>query len=82
MKEVLMDGAIGYEWWTDSGITAKSVAKQLEGLEDGEDIKITINSPGGSVYEGIVIFNLIRDYAKAHPVAVRINCMAMSMQAT
>jgi ATP-dependent protease ClpP protease subunit len=79
MKEVLMDGAIGYEWWTDSGITAKSVAKQLEGLEDGEDIKITINSPGGSVYEGIVIFNLIRDYAKAHPVAVRINCMAMSM---
>jgi ATP-dependent protease ClpP protease subunit len=79
MKEVLIDDAIGYDWWTDSGITAKGVAKQLEGIADGEDIKITVNSPGGSVYEGIVIFNLIRDFAKTHPVAVRINCMAMSM---
>jgi ATP-dependent protease ClpP protease subunit len=79
MKELLIDGDIGYSFWDDSGVTVKSVAKQLEGLEDGEDIKITVNSPGGSVYEGIVIFNLIRDYAKTHPVAVRINCMAMSM---
>ena len=81
MKDVFIDGDIGYDWWSDSGVTAKSVRKQLEGIEDGEEIKITINSPGGSVYEGIVIFNLIRDHAKTHPVSVRINCMAMSMAA-
>jgi ATP-dependent protease ClpP protease subunit len=81
MKEVLIDDYIGYDWLTDSGVTAKSVQKQLEGLEAGEEIKITVNSPGGSVYEGIVIFNLIRDYAKTNPVAVCINCMAMSMSA-
>jgi ATP-dependent protease ClpP protease subunit len=81
MKEVLIDDVIGYDWWTDSGITAKSVQKQLEGIEAGEDIKVTINSPGGSVYEGIVIFNLLRDYAKSHAVSVRINCIAMSMAA-
>jgi ATP-dependent protease ClpP protease subunit len=79
MKEILIDAQIGYNWWTDSGITAKGVQKQLEGIEDGEEIKITINSPGGSVYEGVVIFNLIRDYAKTHPTSVRVNCMAMSM---
>jgi ATP-dependent protease ClpP protease subunit len=79
MKEVLIDGEIGYDWWSDSGTTAKDVKRQLEGIEDGEDIKININSPGGSIYEGIVIFNLIRDYAKTHPVSVRINCIAMSM---
>jgi ATP-dependent protease ClpP protease subunit len=79
MKEVLIDGEIGYNWWDDSGITAKSVEGQLEGLAAGEDIKITINSPGGSVYEGIVIFNLIRDHAKTHPISVRINCMALSV---
>jgi ATP-dependent protease ClpP protease subunit len=78
MKEIFIE-RIGYDWWTDSGTTAKGVQKQLEGLEDGEDIKLIINSPGGSVYEGIVIFNLIRDYAKTHPVSVRINCIAMSM---
>jgi len=78
MKEVLIE-TIGYDWWTDSGTTAKGVQKQLEGLEDGEDINIIINSPGGSVYEGIVIFNLIRDYAKSHNVSTKINCIAMSM---
>jgi ATP-dependent protease ClpP protease subunit len=79
MKEVFIDGDIGYSYWDDSGVTAKSVREQLNGLEEGEDINITINSPGGSVYEGIVIFNLIRDYAKTHPVLTRINCTAMSM---
>jgi ATP-dependent protease ClpP protease subunit len=79
MKEVLIDEDIGYSWWDGSGITAKGIQEQLKELADGEDIKITINSAGGSVYEGIVIFNLIRDYAKAHSISVYINCMAMSI---
>jgi ATP-dependent protease ClpP protease subunit len=79
MKEVFIEGDIGYSYWDDSGVTAKSVREQLNGLEEGEDVNITINSPGGSVYEGIVIFNLIRDYAKTHPISTRINCIAMSM---
>ena len=79
MKEVLIDGVIGYSWWEDSGVTAKTVKKQLEGIEDGEEIKLIIDSPGGSVYEGIVIFNLIRDYAKTHPTSARVLCRAQSM---
>jgi ATP-dependent protease ClpP protease subunit len=79
MKEVLIDEDIGFSWWDGSGITAKGIQEQLKELADGEDIKITINSTGGSVYEGIVIFNLIRDYAKTHAVSVHINCMAMSI---
>jgi ATP-dependent protease ClpP protease subunit len=79
MKEVFIEGDIGYRYWDDSGVTAKTVKEQLNGLEDGEEISITINSPGGSVYDGVVIFNLIRDYAKTHPVSARINCIAMSM---
>ena len=79
MKTVSIDGYIGYHWWDDSGVTAKKVKQQLDGILDGEEIHIEINSSGGSVYEGAVIFNLIRDYAKSHPVSVRINCLAMSM---
>jgi ATP-dependent protease ClpP protease subunit len=78
MKTVSIDGDIGYSWYGD-GVTAKDVKKQLEGLLDGEEIQVEINSPGGSVYEGICIFNTLRDQAKTHPVSVRINCMAMSM---
>jgi ATP-dependent protease ClpP protease subunit len=80
MKKVLINGDIGYDWFSeDGGVTAKTITRQLEGLDAGEDIQITINSAGGSVYEGIVIFNMIRDYAKAHSISVVIDCMAMSI---
>ncbi|MCL2381346.1 MAG: Clp protease ClpP [Treponema sp.] len=79
MKTVTIDGYIGYDWWTDSGVTAKAVKQQLDGILEGEEIHVEVNSPGGSVYEGAVIFNLLRDYAKKHPVTTRINCMALSM---
>jgi ATP-dependent protease ClpP protease subunit len=79
MKEILIDGDIGYDWWDGSGNTGKSVAAQLEGMSDGEEVLVTINSPGGSVYDGAVIFNLIRETAKTHPVSVRVNSIAMSM---
>jgi ATP-dependent protease ClpP protease subunit len=79
MKTVAIEGDIGYDWWSDSGVTAKTVKEQLAGLLDGEEIQVNINSAGGSVYEGVVIFNLLRDHAKTHPVSVRINCMALSM---
>jgi ATP-dependent protease ClpP protease subunit len=79
MKEILIDGEIGYDWWADSGNTGKTVAAQLEGLAPGEEVHVTVNSPGGSVYEGAVIFNLLRDTAKTHPVSVRVNSIAMSM---
>ena len=79
MKEILIDGDIGYDWWDGSGSTGRSVAAQMEGLSAGEEVVITINSPGGSVYEGAVIFNLLRETAKTHPVSVRVNSIAMSM---
>jgi ATP-dependent protease ClpP protease subunit len=78
MKTVAIEGDIGYDWWSDSGVTAKTVKEQLAGLLDGEEIQVNINSAGGSVYEGAVIFNLLRDCAKTHQVSVCINCIALS----
>jgi ATP-dependent protease ClpP protease subunit len=76
MIKLAIDTDIGY--W---GITADMVAEQLKGIADGEEIEVTINSPGGSVYQGIAIFNIIRDHAKTHPVSVVINGLAASMAA-
>ena len=64
--------------WFD-GITAAQVAEALAGLKDGETLELSINSPGGDVYEGIAIFNAIREVAKTHPVIVTINGLAASM---
>ena len=52
---------IGYDWWTDSGVTAKSISNQLNSF-GGADIVVNINSPGGDVFEGLAIYNLMREY--------------------
>jgi ATP-dependent protease ClpP protease subunit len=75
MIKVLINGEIGRYL----GINENDIAEQLKAATPGEEIEISINSPGGEVYEGIAIFNLIREYAKSHITIVRINGLAASM---
>lgn len=59
-KQILIYGTIGYDFWTGRGLTAASFKKEFdEAVASGEDIEILINSPGGSVFEGISIYNTI-----------------------
>ena len=73
--KIVIDNYIG-SW---GGISAKQIEETLASLKDGEYIELVINSPGGDVYEGIAIFNAIREAAKTHSVSVRINGLAASM---
>ncbi|CAM3970417.1 head maturation protease, ClpP-related [Psychrobacter arenosus] len=66
---------IGYDWWTDSGVTAKNIGRQLKSY-GGADVVVNINSPGGDVFEGLAIYNLLREY-KGH-VTVRVLGIAAS----
>ena len=62
MKEILIDKEIG-GWF---GITASEIRKQFDEVEEGEDIKLVVDCPGGDCFEGISIYNFIRDYARNH----------------
>lgn len=53
---------IGYDWWTGEGVTAKGVSAALAAA-GGQDVTVVINSPGGDYFEGLAIYNLLRDYA-------------------
>ena len=75
MIKIAIDKEIS-RWW---GITESEISEQLKSAQQGEEIEITINSPGGEVYEGISIFNLIREYAKSHDITVKITGLAASM---
>ncbi|WP_180191334.1 head maturation protease, ClpP-related [Acinetobacter sp. YH01006] len=66
---------IGYDYWDDSGVTAKRISTALRSL-DGADVVVNINSPGGDVFEGLAIYNLLREY-KGH-VTVRVLGVAAS----
>ena len=82
MKEILINKTIG-EGIFESGITAESVREQLNnGGGDGEEAKIVVDSPGGDVFEGISIFNVIRDFARNNPetkITTYIQGLAASM---
>lgn len=55
--EIYLYESIGEGWY--SGITAKSFADTLRDLGKVDALDIYINSPGGSVFDGIAIYNQI-----------------------
>lgn len=63
--EIWMYEQIGEDFWSGGGITAKSFQKELSDIKANQ-IDLHINSPGGEVFDGITIYNLI----KQHPANV------------
>lgn len=51
---------IGQDYWGE-GITAKRIAGALRTM-NGADVTVNINSPGGDMFEGLAIYNLLREY--------------------
>lgn len=52
--------AIGADYWGD-GVTAKRIAAALRSMGDGP-VTVNINSPGGDFFEGLAIYNLLREH--------------------
>lgn len=73
-NEIWVYDEIGPSWW--GLIDAASVMTALDGMK-GQRAKVRLNTPGGSVDEGIAIFNAMKD----HPggVDVYVDSLAASM---
>lgn len=56
--------------WLESDVSSHNLSKQLESLEDVNEINVYINSYGGEVAEGIAIYNALR----RHKAKVRTIC--------
>ena len=59
------------------GVTARSFAKELAALGDVKNIELRIDSPGGDVFEGITIYNLLKGIDAY--ITVHIDGLAASM---
>ena len=88
MYEILIDKVIGEDEWRawfgeETEVSSDDVRKALAAFPSGEtEMRITIDSPGGDVYEGITIFNIIRDFARNNPdvkITTYVQGMAASM---
>ena len=65
--EVLIYGDIGDSWWSE-GVTAKDFVREIAAL-DVDKLTVRINSAGGSVPDGIAIYNAIKRH-KAHVTTI------------
>ena len=52
---------IGYDYWTGEGVTAKRIAGALRKMGAGP-VTVNVNSPGGDMFEGLAIYNLLREH--------------------
>lgn len=67
---------IGEDWWTGGGFTSKRMAGALRALGKGP-VTVSINSPGGDMFEGIAMYSMLRD----HPGEVTIKVMGLAASA-
>jgi len=71
---ITMYDAIGSDGWTE-GVTAKRVSAALRSI-GAKDVTVSLNSPGGDFFEGIAIYNLLREHP--HKVTVKVVGLAAS----
>ncbi len=68
---------IGEDVWSGGGWTAKRMAGALRAIGAQNPVTVAINSPGGDVFEGIAIYNLLRE----HKAAVNVKVMGLAASA-
>jgi ATP-dependent Clp protease protease subunit len=67
---------IGEDMWTGGGFTAKRMSAALRSIGN-KPVTVQINSPGGDLFEGIAIYNMLR----AHPARVTVEVMGWAASA-
>lgn len=60
-RSISVYDVIGYDYWTGDGVTAKRIAGALRSLGKGP-VTVNVNSPGGDLFEGLAIYNLLREH--------------------
>ena len=74
--EISIFGDIGASWFDDS-VSLADFKKDFDAVKDAASIRLLINSPGGSVMDGIGIYNLISSIRQK--VTVEVLGMAASI---
>jgi ATP-dependent Clp protease protease subunit len=67
---------IGQDFWTGEGVTAKRISAALRSIGPDAPVTVNVNSPGGDMFEGTAIYNLLREH-RGH-VKVKVLGMAAS----
>ena len=70
-------GEIVHEEWDDTDVSATGFMQALKSLQGVKQLNLHINSPGGNVFEGIAIYNMLKQ-SKMH-INVYVDALAASI---
>jgi ATP-dependent Clp protease protease subunit len=73
---ITMFGPIGEDFWTGDGVTAKRVTAQLRAI-GARPVEVHINSFGGDMFEGLAVYNVLRE----HPFDITVKVMGIAASA-
>ena len=68
--ELMIMGDIENMSWYEEDVTPQKILSELESLGKIDELKVLLNSNGGSVFAGVTISNVINQYAKDNDVEV------------
>ena len=71
VTEMTIYGIIGESYWSDKYTSAVDVDNALQEA-NGNNVTIRLNSPGGSAFDGIAIYNRLMSYKKEHRAKITI----------
>lgn len=72
--DLFIDGKIVDDEWYENDTSAAGFRDSLKQLGDVKTINLHINSPGGSVFEGIAIYNMLKN----HPAYINVYVDALA----
>jgi ATP-dependent protease ClpP protease subunit len=75
--EIVLIGTVGKNWFSDEGITEKEFRDALKTVPRGTNVTVKVNSEGGSVKEGLGIYNAIKE--RRDDITVRVTGYALSI---
>lgn len=58
--ELLIYGPIYFQSWFDDDVSPKAIKDEIDALGDIDTLYVRLNSPGGNVYAGNAIYNILR----------------------
>lgn len=66
--DYIISGEIGvrYDWWAGRQGTTADMVRNFLAKKEGEEVNIAVSSPGGSVAEGLEIYQAIKDHGKCN----------------
>jgi ATP-dependent protease ClpP protease subunit len=72
-------GVVGGDFWSDGGITRDTFAKILKDIPNSvKNVDVRLSSPGGDVFEGRAIANLMADHRARFDINVIAECCSIA----